>query len=269
MSKSIRSSLLVLSLIAMPLPSLAHKFWLLPSATVLSSDQWIVVDAAVSNDLFYFNHAPGRLDNLQIIAPDGSALEPENPQRGHLRSSFDLHLSQDGTYRIALAGDGLFASWEEQGKPKRWRGDAASFATEVPAKAAKLKVSQTSSRTETFATAGAPNNTVFKTTGHGLEFKPITHPNDLYSGETAQFGFLIDGKPATGLSVSVVPGGIRYRDQQNEIELTTDKKGRIELNWPAPGMYWLNVSAEDDKATFKQASQRRLSYSASLEVLPQ
>lgn len=34
----------------------AHNVWLLPSTTVLSKSEWITVDAAVSNDLFFFNH---------------------------------------------------------------------------------------------------------------------------------------------------------------------------------------------------------------------
>jgi uncharacterized GH25 family protein len=89
----------------------AHKSWLLPSATVLTADQWITVDAAVSNDLFYFNHVPIRLDNLEITAPDGSAVKPENPTTGKLRSSFDLHLDKPGTYKMALVNNGLFASY--------------------------------------------------------------------------------------------------------------------------------------------------------------
>lgn len=43
---------LVLSL---PIAAQAHRAWLLPSATVLSGkDVWVTVDAAVSNDLFFF-----------------------------------------------------------------------------------------------------------------------------------------------------------------------------------------------------------------------
>ena len=55
----------------------AHRTWLLPSATVLSGkEQWVTVDAAVSNDLFYFEHNPLQLDNLSVVAPDGSSVAP-------------------------------------------------------------------------------------------------------------------------------------------------------------------------------------------------
>ena len=76
-------------------PATAHRLWMLPSATVLSGgDQWVTVDAAVSNDLFYFEHQPLRLDTLAVTAPDGSSAKPENLATGKYRSTFDLHLAQ-------------------------------------------------------------------------------------------------------------------------------------------------------------------------------
>ncbi|MEL0157283.1 DUF4198 domain-containing protein, partial [Sphingopyxis sp.] len=53
-------------------PAQAHRQWMLPSSTVLSGDDvWVTVDAAVSNDLFYFEHQPLRLDAAKAWAPDG------------------------------------------------------------------------------------------------------------------------------------------------------------------------------------------------------
>src|SRR3546814_144528 len=84
--------------LALPAAAHAHDLWMLPSSTVLSgTDNWITVDAAVSNDKFYFNHAPLRLDNLQIQAPDGQPAEARNINKGKLRSTFDLHLDKAGT----------------------------------------------------------------------------------------------------------------------------------------------------------------------------
>jgi len=34
-------------------------------------------------------------------------------------------------------------------------------------------------------------------------------------------------------------------------------------------MYWVNASTEDDRTSVKDAKQRRLAYTATLEVLPQ
>jgi hypothetical protein len=209
----------------------AHNVWLLPSSTVLSKAEWITVDAAVSNDLFFFNHFPLALDNLTVTAPDGSEAKPENMHRGKLRSVFDLNLTQSGTYRLAVVSSGLNASYKDAGgQPKRWRGTPEKFAAEVPADAKDLKVTQSAGRIETF--------------------------------------FHVDGKPAAGLEVVLVAGGSRYRDALNEIKATTDAKGEFSVTWPAAGMYWVDADANDGKTTLPQAKERRLSYVGTVEVLP-
>ncbi|WP_042880299.1 DUF4198 domain-containing protein [Cupriavidus necator] len=264
-----RVAVLALAALA-PLSAHAHRQWLLPSATVLSgSDPWVTVDAAVSNDLFYFEHVPMRLDNLQVTAPDGSAVKAENAATGKYRSTFDLHLTQPGTYRVAVVNNGLFASYKLDGQTKRWRGSAENFAREVPANAQELQVTQAEGRIESFVTAGKPSDKGLRIAGRGLELAPITHPNDLVAGETASFRLLLDGKPAANLKVSVVPGGIRYRDQLQEFSATTDADGKFSVKWPAPGMYWMEAEVRDDKATFKQARLRRAVYAVTMEVLPQ
>ena len=252
------------------LPAAAHRTWMLPSATVLSGqDPWITVDAAVSNDLFYFEHVPLRLDGLQVITPTGGEGKAENQATGKYRSTFDVHLDQPGTYKIAMAGGGIMAFWEENGQRKRWRGTAETFAKEVPANAEKLQVTENSRRMEIFATAGKPTDAVLKPTGKGLELVPVTHPNDLFAGEAATFQFVLDGKPAANLDVSVIPGGIRYRNDLGEMKLKTDKDGKLAVTWPQPGMYWMEAEVEDTNTSIKQAAKRRASYNTTLEVLAQ
>lgn len=245
----------------------AHNVWLLPSTTVLSKADWITVDAAVSNDLFYFNHFPLGLENLVVTAPDGSTLAPENSHKGKLRSVFDLHLTQSGTYRLAVVSNGLFATYKDAaGANKRWRGTAEKFSAEVPANAQDLKVTQSAGRIETFVTVGKPG--AVKLTGQGLELVPVTHPNDLVKGEKATFAFHVDGKPAADLEVVLVPGASRYRDAKEEIKAKTDAKGQFSVTWPAAGMYWVDADAVDAKTSLPQAKERRLSYVGTVEVLP-
>lgn len=254
---------------SLPLCAHAHKAWLLPSATVSTTDQWITVDAAVSNDLFYFNHVPMRLDALSVTAPDGSRIQPQNDHTGKYRTTFDVHLNQSGTYKLAVANSGLNATYEDNGQRKRWRGTADRFAREVPSTAKNLQVSEAQTRVETFVTAGKPTDTALKPTNAGLELLPVTHPNDLYEGEPAQFKFLLDGKPAAQLGVTIIAGGTRYRDQPNEIQLKTGADGSISVTWPKPGMYWLEAEWQDQKTSIPQAKERRASYIATFEVLPQ
>lgn len=256
--------------LALPLGAQAHKMWLVPSATnVAGADPWVTVDAAISNDLFHPDHHPASLDKLVITAPDGQTAKPENMLTGKYRSVFDLHLTQQGTYKLALVNQGLFASYELDGQKKRWRGEAQALATAIPGKAKNVQVTASSSRVETFVSNGKPSDIALKPSGHGLELVPVTHVTDLVSGEPATFQLLLDGQPVAGIKVTAIAGAARYRNAPEAIDAQTGKDGKFQLTWPHPGMYWLNASAQDDKSGVKQAKLRRLSYTATFEVLPE
>ncbi|MCK5860587.1 DUF4198 domain-containing protein [Abyssibacter sp.] len=258
----------------LPLAAQAHRVWILPDATLLSGDDpWVTFDAAVSNDIFYTDHHPYALDRIEAIGPTGEPVPLQNPSTGKYRSVFDLHLESEGTYRVQSASGGLSARWEEDGEPRGWprRGgqySAEGFAENVPNSAENLEVRQFSRRVETFVTAGAPTREVLKPSGKGLELVPTTHPNDLYAGETAAFQLLIDGLPAAGAEVEVIPAGMRYRNTQDEITLKSDDQGQIRITWPAAGRYWVGAEYSDDQAK-APATIRAGSYVAVFEVLPQ
>ena len=275
MKKLLQAALCAALVMSLPLSVQAHRAWLLPNATVLSGDDaWVSVDAAVSNDIFHADHAPMRLQDLLIVAPDGKKLAAQNMSTGKYRSVFDVQLPQKGTYKIAIASSGLMATWKTaEGERRMWPGrgekaNPADFSKMVPKQAQDLQVSQFSRRMETFVTAGSPTDSVFKPSNQGLELLPITHPNDLFAGEAAEFQFLMDGKPAADVKITLIPGGMRYRNAQNSIEVSTDKQGKFSLVWPHAGMYWLTANYSDNKAK-KPATQRRGSYSATFEVLPE
>jgi uncharacterized GH25 family protein len=255
-------------------PAQAHRQWMLPSSTVLSGDDvWVTVDAAVSNDLFYFEHQPLRLDAVKAWAPDGSEAPIENKATGRYRSTFDVHLTQKGTWRIASVADMLMGSYDLDGKTERLpRGTtAANLAERLPAGATNVRTAEANNRNEIFVTVGEPTTTLFAPTGKGIELVPVTHPNDLFAGETATFQFLLDGKPAAGLPVTVIPGGIRYRDQLGQMDLKTGADGKVAISWPEPGMYWLNVTTpqaeREEGAGGPPPLARRASYVTTLEVM--
>lgn len=261
------AALSLAALVAIPATADAHRQWLLPSATVLSgADPWITVDAAISNELFYFDHNPMRLDAITVTNPDGSKGELKNASTGKYRSTFDVQLDKPGTYRISSVSDGLMASYKLNGELKRWRGTAAELATAIPKEATEVKLTQAARRLEIFATRGAPTKEVLKLTGQGLELEAVTHPNDLVAGEPAVFKLMLDGKPAAGVEVEVVPGGNRYRPATGEMKLTTDAQGSFTIKWPGAGMYWLEATTKGGKASIPNA-ERSASYVTTLEVL--
>lgn len=258
----------VLAVLSTPAGLSAHRLWMIPSTTVVSGqDSWVTFDAAASNDLFFPDHQPLR-NEPAVTAPDGSAGKVQNFNIGKYRATFDVQIDKPGTWKLALVNSGVMGSYTLNGKDERLpRGTRADqIATAIPAGATNVKLAENLSRNEVFVTSGAPTDTVLKPTGQGLEFAPVTHPNDLVKSEAATFGFLIDGKPAAGLTVTVIPGGSRYRDAVGEMTFKTDAKGQVTVKWPNTGLYWLNTTAEGQSTAIPNAT-KRMGYTATLEVL--
>jgi len=259
-------TLLLAAAVIVAAPAAAHRFWMVPSATtVAGEDGWVTVDGAISNDLFYPDHQPMRAAPA-VVQPDGTEGKVENFAVGKYRATFDLHLTQRGTYKLAQVNDGLMGSYTLNGTEQRIPRGTSAAGFQLPAGATGAKLTEMSSRSELFVTSGAPSEGALKPTGRGLELVPVTHPNDLVAGEPATFRFTADGKPATQLAVTMIAGGGRYREAVGEMALKTDAKGEVTVKWPGAGMYWMNASAQG--ASSKPGVGRRMAYTAVVEVLP-
>lgn len=273
-NKILKAAIVAATALAISTSANAHRVWIKPSKTVLSGDSnYVTFDAAVSNTIFVPEHFPYRTDGIVATGPDGNTIDLQNVSTGKYRSTFDLELTKDGTYRIGAASAGIRAFWrDEQGKRQMWppRSGAAegeTFENAVPKNAKELRVTYGSRRVETFVTLGAPSNKSLAPTNKGLELVTVTHPNDLFATETATFKFIIDGEPAKGVEIEVVKGSMRYRNSSETITLTTNVKGEFSVTWPQAGMYFLEASYKDDKAK-APATERSGNYAAVFEVLP-
>ncbi|MEX0298454.1 MAG: DUF4198 domain-containing protein [Kordiimonas sp.] len=250
-------------------PIQAHRLWLLPSTFTLSGDtQWVTVDGAISNDLFFPNHVAMSLSDIHITAPDGSKAALQNGAEGKFRATFDIELDKQGTYRLAELGATYFARWQENGEPKRTRASLDWLIEQGITKKDSVKLMKAARRVETFVTLGAPSDVSANATGQGIELIPVTHPNDIYVDEAATFKFEIDGKPASDLQVTVIKGHDRYRDNSNEMQFTTDANGAISFTLPEAGRYWFSTSTTRGKTEEKGITMaRRVAYTLTIEAL--
>jgi len=98
----------------------------------------------VSNDLFYFEHVPMRTDGIVVTQPDGSIGKIENAATGKYRSTFDVHLTQPGTYRIGSVSTNMMGSYRLNGKQERLpRGTTKDkLASVIPAGATDVQVAE-------------------------------------------------------------------------------------------------------------------------------
>ena len=209
-----------------------------------------------------------QIEQITITAPDGAVVKPANATVGQYRTTFDVKLEQKGTYRIANASSGLNASWKEGDETKRARGTMAELVAQGVDRKPGVEFAVSNRRVETFVTVGAPSTRALATTGQGLELAPVTHPNDLYSGEEVSFKLTDNGKPAAGVTVQVIAGGDRYRNEEGAIKATAGKDGVIKLKFPAAGMYWLNAETQGSATMEGRTMKSTSMYSAVLEVLP-
>jgi uncharacterized GH25 family protein len=271
----IKHGVLGLILLATAGAASAHRPWMLPTATIVENkDAWVTIDGAVSEGLFDFDHMPLRMDGVTVTAPDGTSAPAPAAVTGKLRSSIDLPLPKEGTYRIALVSNNVMGSYKDGNEVKRFRGSEADFARQLPAGAQDVRKTITQQRIETFVTAHKTSEGALKPTNAGLEMVPLTHPNDLRANETMRVRFLLDGKPLPNLPFSLVPGGVRYRGVAGEIRLATDAKGEASFKLPAANMYWMNAAYPPNPGKGPApdngpAETRRYAYTATLEALPE
>jgi uncharacterized GH25 family protein len=279
MHKSLHSSFIKHGVLALILAATAgaagaHRPWMLPTSTIVEDKGWVTIDGAVSEGLFDVDHMPLRMDGVTVTAPDGTTAPAPAAVTGKMRSSIDLPLPQEGTYRIALVSNNVMGSYKVGNEVKRFRGSEADFAKQVPAGATEVRKTLTHQRIETFVTAHKTSEGALKPTNTGLEMVPLTHPNDLRANETVRVRFLLDGKPLPNLPFSLVPGGVRYRGVAGEIRLSTDAKGEASFKLPAANMYWMNAAYPPNPGKGAgpdsgPAESKRYAYTATLEALPE
>jgi len=253
----------------------AHKRWILPSIFNVSEEQWITVDATVSNNIF-FSDKPWPLAGIIVSTPDNKHAKIENKFEGHRRSSFDLLLNVSGTYKITSGGDVFFAKYDkpiakEGEKPtENIRGfDFSKLKASLPKNAGNISFAKSISRLESYVTLGALNSSVFKPENSGIELVPVTHPNDLYHQEKAQFQFLVNGKSVKDLTVMLVWEGTRHRDDEEAAILKTDSNGKVLIDLNRTGRFLLEASHHMELKNDKDFSELFMSYFGTFEVLPQ
>ena len=248
--------------------ALAHNVWIRPSSTQLSGDKdYVTIDGGGADFPFDVNHRGRPADGLHAYDPRGKEIEKENLMVGKLRTSYDAKLTQQGTHRFTDELHFIQFNYDDGGKSVRWRGSPEKYQKETPmADKKREKYKQLTLNTETFVTLGEPTADAIKPSAKGLDLEYLTHPNELYAGETAKFRVVYDGKPLANARVRLAKDGMRYRTH-DFIEMKSDKDGKLTIDWPGPGMYWISAEHEVPSELVKDAPHT-FEYVAGLEVLP-
>lgn len=257
----------------LPLTAQAHLSWLLPNQSQFSGKEPVAAfDAAVSEDLFIFERGL-KLDTLRITAPDGKALEAENRASSRHRESFEVKLTQDGTYRVSHVSQAIMGSYKQGGETKRFRTTAATLAKDVPADAEITGFAVTTARQQTFVSKEDAGKVSFTPEGQGLELLPLGPVTDLSHGDSTRFRLVLDGKALPGATLRLLRDGNRYRYNIGEEALKSDDKGEFTVTWAEPGRYLIGANfgerpAQGQPQGTREVPLQRASLSATFEVLP-
>lgn len=249
----------------------AHKRWVLPTLFNVSEPQWVTVDATVSNNIFFADRS-WPLSGVSVVTPTGKTALIENKIEGHRRSSFDFQLTDPGTYKVVSGGAVYFAQYQVAGeeKPQRQRAfDFAALKKKIPAGAEQVDYAKSISRLESYVTLGAPDDAVFTPKKSGIELVPVTHPNDLYESEKAQFKFLVNGEIAPGLEALVVWEGTRHRNSEDAVTYRSDDKGILTIDLNQTGRFLIEIDHETEAKNDPDFKKYYFGYFGTFEVLPQ
>ncbi|EYC52471.1 hypothetical protein AZ34_16340 [Hylemonella gracilis str. Niagara R] len=213
----------------------AHTPYLLPMSFDVAPDAVLSVDAGYAEKFFLSEVGFGDT-RFTLTTPDGSVLPFGEVHQLKSRTVAEQKLpGAKGTYRLSTGVrlGSIFRSWEQDGKVEISRDG-----NKTPPPGVKLLSHyQSHSVSEAYVTAGAPNKRALEPAQQGLEIVPITHPNDLFTGEKFEFTVLFDGKPLSGQTVDIYRSPMDLGSEHTSDSAKTDAQGRIAYAMTEPGVY--------------------------------
>jgi hypothetical protein len=261
------TTLCVLAGVSLGGAALARTPYLLPNAFDAERDH-ITLQGALTEDDYFNPDSPLKAEVYQETTPDGAhrAIAPTAILKD--LAIIEAPLPQTGTYRFSTGAfvgrtmsmakvDGRWMmvrpvgggdhrppvsdhAGPDSGKPAGEGPPPGLTEADVPAGAARMTVDNVMT-VETYVSKGAPTKAALQPSGHGLELKPITHPNSIYVDQGFAFQLLIDGAPAPGVGVTVYRAGDVYDEHKIAAEAKTGAGGEAKLSFDRPGVYLLTA----------------------------
>lgn len=121
---------------------------------------------------------------------------------------------------------------------------------------------------ESFVTKGKPSP-IPQVENKGFEFKFLTHPNELFAGESLKAQVLMDGKAVPNLEVDVFKGASSYQPnaKREQPHVKTNAKGEVEIKFSEAGIYLITATyPEANSDNTKPPVAQSYTYSVTVEV---
>jgi uncharacterized GH25 family protein len=236
----------------------AHSPYLLPTVFDASDRKLVTVQGAFTES-FFTPEVVMKSDAYAVIGPDGVRV-PLTPTYFREVAILEVPVEKPGAYRVTtgLRGGRTAKAALVKGEWQFFEGDKA------PADAIDM---QSLTMADVYVTRGAPNDAALTPIGKGLEFKAITHPSKIVTGQDAVFEVLFDGKPLAGQEVTFQGADDRYADTKAAPKtVKSDTKGRFALKVDKSGIYQVQTRYRVAPAAAGQSGQS-FTYALTFESL--
>lgn len=221
-------------------PAFAHTPYLAPSDFAPRAGQTIAMDASFA-ETFFTPEVAFDGSRFSVTTPEGRETAPDmvHVMKTRTVAEYTLPANAKGTYRLGTGPrlGALFRTWEIGGKRESTRDPTVK----IPAGATVISDFQSLTLAETYVSVGAPNRTALAARNKGLEFVPVTHPDDVYVGEPFAFVVQYDGKPLAGQKVEITEAVWTSDRKPHTEQLTSDAHGKVSFTPKEPGT-WLALS---------------------------
>ena len=206
----------------------------------------------------------------------------------------EFNLDKEGTYRIrtqdAIGNPGKYALVDGRwlrvrpARPANAAAPAAAMtrpaATPTPAQPPRMiaadqvpanaQILETKNHyiAESFVTKSKPSD-LAKPSNKGFEVQFISHPNQLFAGDSLKAKVLLNGKAISDLEVDVFKGASSYEPNANREQphVKTNKNGEFEVKFATAGIYLITATyPEANPDNTKKPHADTYTYSVSVEV---
>lgn len=236
----------------------AHSPYLLPTVFD-ASDRKIVTVTGSFTESFFTPEVVMKSDAYAVIGPDG-VRTPLTPTYLREVALVEAAVEKPGTYRITTGQRG-----GRTAKAALVKGEWTFFEGEkAPADAIDM---QSLTMADVYVTRGAPSDAALAPIGKGLEFKAVTHPSTIVTGQDAVFEVLFDGKPLANQAITLQGADDRYADTKAAARtVTSDANGRFAVKVDKSGIYQIQTRHRVAPAAAGQPGQS-FTYALTFESL--
>lgn len=248
----------------------AHPRWILPSHFTVSKEggDWLTFDVTASHGTFVFDKPAGS-DFAYVIMPDGRSERPNFVVRGKRRSMFDFYFAEQGTHKVGVNNVPTYYTEYKAGRRdtvKRVAANKAERNALVPKKSRDLSTQLNFTRAESYVTVGKPTIKALAMDGKYLEMLPLTHPSDIVEGDVVNLQFYFYGVPQQGVTAEVTREGTLYRNQQEQLDLVSDKDGKISFTPTVAGRYLIKANFKGDLVNNEMADKANVNVHFTFEA---